>query len=104
MFEVTEKASEKIKELLKDRDDISGIRIALSQGGWAGPSLGMALDEPKDNDEVFNEGDFTYLVEKGLYELVKPIKVDYVDSYMGTGFEISSSLSVGGGCGSSCSC
>lgn len=64
----------------------------------------MALDEPKDNDEVFNEGDFTYLVEKGLYELVKPIKVDYVDSYMGTGFEISSSLSVGGGCGSSCSC
>jgi len=64
----------------------------------------MALDEPKDNDEVFNEGDFTYLVDKGLYELVKPIKVDYVDSYMGTGFEISSSLSVGSGCGSSCSC
>jgi len=33
MFEITEKASEKIKELLKDRDDITGIRIALSQGG-----------------------------------------------------------------------
>ncbi len=32
MFEVTEKASEKIKELLKDKD-IPGIRIALSQGG-----------------------------------------------------------------------
>lgn len=33
MIEVTEKASEKIKELLKDKDDIPGIRIALSQGG-----------------------------------------------------------------------
>jgi Fe-S cluster assembly iron-binding protein IscA len=33
MFEVTEKASEKIKELLKDKDDIPGIRTALSQGG-----------------------------------------------------------------------
>ena len=33
MFEVTEKASEKIKELLKDRKEIPGIRIVLSQGG-----------------------------------------------------------------------
>jgi Fe-S cluster assembly iron-binding protein IscA len=33
MFEVTEKASEKIKELLKDKEDIPGIRVALSQGG-----------------------------------------------------------------------
>ena len=103
MFEVTEKASEKIKELLKDKD-IPGIRIALSQGGWAGPSLGMALDEPKDNDEVFDDRDLTYIVEKGLYKMVKPIKVDYVNNYMGAGFEISSSLSTGGGCGGSCSC
>jgi iron-sulfur cluster assembly protein len=104
MFEVTEKASEKIKELLKDKDNIPGIRIALSQGGWSGPSLGMALDEPRDNDEMFNDRDLTYIVEKGLYELVKPIKIDYVNTYMGTGFEISSSLSAGATCGDSCSC
>jgi len=104
MFEVTEKASEKIKELLKDKDNIPGIRIALSQGGWSGPSLGMALDEPKDNDEVFNDRDLTYIIEKGLYEMVKPVKVDYVNTYMGTGFDISSSLSAGASCGSSCSC
>jgi len=33
MFEITEKASDKLKELLKDREDIPGIRIVLSQGG-----------------------------------------------------------------------
>ena len=33
MFEVTEKASVKLKELLKDKEDIPGIRIVLSQGG-----------------------------------------------------------------------
>ena len=104
MFEVTQNASEKIKELLKDKDNIPGIRIALSQGGWSGPSLGLALDEPQDNDEVFNDRDLTYIVEKGLYELVKPIKVDYVNTYMGTGFDISSTLSAGATCGSSCSC
>ena len=33
MFEVTEKATEMIKEFLKDKEEIPGIRILLSQGG-----------------------------------------------------------------------
>jgi Fe-S cluster assembly iron-binding protein IscA len=33
MFEVTSKASEMVKEFLKDREEIPAIRIMLSQGG-----------------------------------------------------------------------
>ena len=33
MIEVTEKASEMIKEFLKEREEIPSIRIMLSQGG-----------------------------------------------------------------------
>ena len=33
MLEVTEKASQMIKEFLKDRDEIPAIRIMLSEGG-----------------------------------------------------------------------
>ena len=33
MFEVTEKATEMIKDFLKDRDIIPAIRVMLSQGG-----------------------------------------------------------------------
>jgi Fe-S cluster assembly iron-binding protein IscA len=33
MFEITEKASDKLKELLKDKEEVPGIRIVLSQGG-----------------------------------------------------------------------
>ena len=33
MFEVTEKATEMIKEFLKDREEIPAIRVMLSQGG-----------------------------------------------------------------------
>ena len=33
MLEVTEKASEMIKDFLKDREEIPAIRIMLSQGG-----------------------------------------------------------------------
>ena len=104
MFEVTEKATEMIREFLKDREEIPPIRIVLSQGGWAGPSLGMALDEPRENDEVFDSDGITYVIDKGLLDQVKPIKVDFVDSAFGSGFSIQSNLAMGASCGSCCSC
>ncbi len=33
MFEVTEKASEMIKDFLQDKEDVPAIRLMLSQGG-----------------------------------------------------------------------
>ena len=64
----------------------------------------MALDESKENDEVFNDKGLTYVVEKSLYDNVKPIKIDYVSSAMGAGFNIASSMQMGASCGSSSSC
>jgi iron-sulfur cluster assembly protein len=64
----------------------------------------MALDEPKDDDEIIANEGITYLVNKQLLDQVKPINVDFVESAMGSGFSISSSMSTGSGCGSSCSC
>ncbi|MBW2369064.1 MAG: hypothetical protein JRH15_14390 [Deltaproteobacteria bacterium] len=37
----------------------------------------MALDEPRDTDEVFDIGGYTYLVEKTVLEQAKPITVDF---------------------------
>ncbi len=62
----------------------------------------MALDESKENDEVFNEKGITFVIEKKLFEEAKPISIDFVQSPMGAGFAIKSELSKGGGCGSSC--
>jgi iron-sulfur cluster assembly protein len=66
----------------------------------------MALDEPKVNDEVIKYKEITYLIEKELFNQVKPIKIDFVDSMMGSGFSITSSMEKpekGDSCGS-CSC
>ena len=63
----------------------------------------MALDEPKEDDEKMDNNGITYLVEKSLFEQVKPITVDFVESAMGAGLSIQSSLKAGEGCGS-CSC
>lgn len=61
----------------------------------------MALDEPKEDDTIFNESGITYTINKQLYEQVKPIKVEYVDTARGSGYRISANLDKN--CGS-CSC
>lgn len=65
--------------------------------------MGLALDESKEEDEVFNEQGIKYVVSKDLFEKVKPVGIDYVESPRGGGFKLSSNLDSGGGCGSSCS-
>lgn len=62
----------------------------------------MALDESQGNDEIFTDKGITFLVDKGLLEEVKPINVDFIESDMGSGFKLTSSLAAGAGCGSSC--
>jgi len=105
MFTVTDKAAEVIKDFLKDRNADSAVRITLSFG-WSGPSLGMALDEPKKEDEVFEEKGTKYIIDKDVYNQAKPINVDFVSTSQGSGFKLTSSLAPadGGGCGSTCSC
>ena len=63
----------------------------------------MALDEPKENDEIIKDNGVTYLIEKSLYEKVKPINIDFMESALGSGYSITSAMSRGASCGS-CSC
>jgi Fe-S cluster assembly iron-binding protein IscA len=64
----------------------------------------MALDEPKDDDEIVKNNGVTYLVNKQLLDQVKPITIDFVESGWGSGFSISSSLAKGGACGTCSTC
>jgi Fe-S cluster assembly iron-binding protein IscA len=48
----------------------------------------LALDEPKETDEVFKIQDLTFLVDKMLKKYVKEIKVDYSDGGFRPGFSI----------------
>jgi Fe-S cluster assembly iron-binding protein IscA len=64
----------------------------------------MALDEPKDDDEVMKSNGITFLINKDLFEQASPISVDFVSSAMGSGFSISSKLEAGGGCESCSTC
>lgn len=92
MFEVSETALKEIGRFLEGREGIQSIRILLTQGGWKGPHLVMALDEPREEDEVLTEKGVTFLIEKTLFERVKPINIDYIHSARGSGFMMKSNL------------
>ena len=64
----------------------------------------MALDGPQGDDEVFDDDGITYVIDRQLFERVKPIRLDFVSSVMGSGFSISSSIPARSSSGSSCSC
>jgi len=77
------------------------IRVFLSSGSCSGPRLTLALDEPKDSDDVFEVEGYSIVVDKELLEKAKPLSIDFACS----GFSIDSSLELGGGgCGGGCSC
>jgi len=106
MFEVTELATQNLKSYMDQNKIDSALRVALMGGGWSGPSLGLALDEPKDNDAKYEQDGLTFLVDNNLLDSCGSIKIDFVDAGMRSGFSISSAkpLSSGGGCSSSASC
>ena len=68
--------------------------------------MGLALDEPKDNDKVFDNDSLKFLVEESLAKTCGGITVDYIDAGPRSGFGITSvnPISSGGGGCSSGSC
>ena len=92
MFEVSEEAAEKIKQFLEGREGPQSIRVLMTERGWKNPVLVMALDEKKEDDEVFTEKGVTFLIGKSLFEKVKPVRIGYTNSTLGSGYTLTSEL------------
>jgi len=58
----------------------------------------MALDEPKEGDQHFEEDGITFLVDRQLFDRVKPIRIDFMASKRASGFTVSGSLPAKGRC------
>jgi iron-sulfur cluster assembly protein len=101
MFTVTDKASEAIKEFLKERDENSAIRITMAMS-CCGPALGMSLGEQTSEDEEFNEQGIKFIIDKEVLKQAQPISVDFIESACGSGFKLTSAFTPAEGCGSSC--
>lgn len=75
MIEVTSRAMLLLKDFFGGKK-IKPVRIFVKLGGCGIRSFGVALEKIKKTDEVFNVNGFIFIVDKKLWEQVKPIKID----------------------------
>lgn len=92
MVEAGEKAMEKIKQFLREQEAPKPIRVLMTEGGWRGPYLVMALDDRKETDKVFTQDDVTFVIDTALLDKAQHVRIDYVESAMGPGYVLKSDL------------
>ncbi|MBL0715431.1 MAG: IscA/HesB family protein [Desulfosarcina sp.] len=86
MLEVTPRAAKMVADYLKDKENLP-IRIFVRLGGCGIRTFGVALEEVRKSDQVFEIGEFQYIINKKLLQMVQPIKFDSD----GIGFRLSCS-------------
>ena len=84
---ITNKALNEIKKVLKDKNATSKkTRIFLAGIGWGGPTFNLALDEQKENDEIYSEDSVDFIADKSLINQYKGFKIDYSNFFLQRGF------------------
>jgi len=104
MVILTDIAAEKVKVFMEGQSaagDI-GLRVGVRGGGCSGFQYALALDERRDDDNVFEHEGIPILVDSASLRYVDGSEVDYTESMMGAGFEVNNPNVVAScGCGSS---
>ena len=103
MVTLTNIAAEKVGAFLASQEGTdAGLRVAVKGGGCSGFQYQLALDERRDDDEIFETGGIRVIVDPASLPYVDGSTVDYQESLMGAGFEVKNPNVVAScGCGSS---
>jgi iron-sulfur cluster assembly accessory protein len=104
MVELTDIAATKVREFMDAQGTAGevGLRVGVRGGGCSGFQYALALDEKREEDHVFDSSGIRVLVDPASLRYVDGSTVDYTESFMGAGFEVSNPNVVAScGCGSS---
>ena len=91
MMIVTQKAADKIAELMKNEDDLEKhVRLNLDSVTWGGPSISLALEEPGNyiGDERFSANNMTIVYENSLSRYFEGKVLDYTPGHHGSEFKV----------------
>jgi iron-sulfur cluster assembly protein len=89
MIHVTEKAAEKIRELLAKEGvpETGGLRLGVQGGGCSGLTYAMRLEtQARDRDKVFEENGARIFVDPKSYLYLDNTTLDYQEDLMRKGF------------------
>ena len=87
MLTITETASENFKQILAENPGKS-LRVVFEGFGWGGPSLGLVLDELKNEEETVEVNGIDLAIAEQVLPYTKGCKIDYISNAHGQGFAI----------------
>lgn len=89
MVTITEKAAEKVRDLMVEQGgEGKGLRVFVTGGGCAGYSYGMAFDDRSQDDLVAEAGGVQVLVDPESLPILEGATIDFIDELSGSGFTI----------------
>src|SRR3954453_12624477 len=103
MISLSERAAEKVRELLAEEADAETLRVAVQGGGCSGFQYALGFDgPPQSGDEIVQQHGVTVIVDRFSLPYLEGANVDYVDGLMGQGFTVSNpNAAASCGCGKS---
>ncbi len=106
MITLTEKAAEKVKEIIAAEADLTpdhALRVRVIGGGCSGFSYDLFFeDETTDFDQMFETQGIRVFVDMMSAQYLEGTEIDYVDGLHGAGFKFQNPTAKSTcGCGSS---
>jgi iron-sulfur cluster assembly protein len=104
MIQLTQKAVEKVKEILDTQEPKpAGLRIAVVGGGCSGFNYSMAFESnPGMLDKTYNFDGLNVYIDQASMLYLDGAEVDYVETLEGAGFKFNNpNVKTTCGCGSS---
>ena len=100
---LTESAATKLEELVTQQEHAGqALRVSVRGGGCSGFEYALALDKPKEDDHLFEDGGVSVVVDSASMQFVFGSEIDYVEGLQGAGFAVNNPNVVAAcGCGSS---
>lgn len=100
---VTERAFQRIAEIMKDEPGAIGLRVAVSGGGCSGFQYEFAMVAERQAEDIVLSGHgAAVLVDEMSLQYMAGSQIDFVDGLIGAKFEIRNPLATAScGCGTS---
>lgn len=88
MLTLTPTAVTKVKSIIAERGEESGLRIAVIGGGCSGFQYQMSLDKDANpDDQIIEQDGLKVFVDTRSLLYLHGTQVDYVDALNGSGFK-----------------
>jgi iron-sulfur cluster insertion protein len=103
MITITQNATNKVAELIKEEENVSGLRIFVQGGGCSGMQYGFAFEENFEEDDfIVDQDNVKFVVDAMSMQYLSGATIDYKEDFEGSSFVIQNpNAQTSCGCGSS---